>query len=538
MSEKDNKTENNRNKKEGEKKPANTSVQYERLPGETSYDAKKRIKKEMASINRKGALRSNAPVIGVAAAALAVIIGICGAKAADAGDYIRINDEKISESEFNYYFNSTYNSMAQIYSSYMGLDTTQPLDQQMYDETQTYQDMFEQQAVNNIIYNHALLKDAKENGFSYDPSGDVKEQMDSLSEQLAESESDLSLNSYFSQYYGVREKDARKYIGDSIKAEKYYDSLADTLGATEEEVNAKYEEDKDDYDRVEYVSITVNSDIPEEIDIYSDELSEVDQQTVDAAYQEARQKAEAISHASDLNEMKNLAVQYGVVESADEIESTDAVGHDYVSDGEWLFGDRKPGDITVVNDDDYYYATVYYFINREKPTEHTKNVYVYSINASYEEDADETAIQEEISSIAAEAEALLAAYNETEKTADAFKELNYNDMEATEYKNSDRDNLPQAIADWVFSDERSEGDTEIIEDGETYYVVYFAGDGPESWFNSVKSALDSEKISEYVQKLTDAYEVSDPKGNLHYLAAAEESESTSESSESSASIEE
>ncbi len=59
---------------------------------------------------------------------------------------------------------------------------------------------------------------------------------------------------------------------------------------------------------------------------------------------------------------------------------------------------------------------------------------------------------------------------------------------------------------------------EDAEEQPTDYVVYCVGDNAPEWKLNISQSLRNEKISQYIEQITQGVEVSDPKGNLLYLA--------------------
>ena len=82
-----------------------------------------------------------------------------------------INGEEVNKVEFDYVYNTSKNNYITQYGSYLsyfGLDTSKDLSTQMYSETLTWQDYFEQNAVESLKQNKALMAEAKAAGFTYD----------------------------------------------------------------------------------------------------------------------------------------------------------------------------------------------------------------------------------------------------------------------------------------------------------------------------------------------------------------------------------
>ena len=99
------------------------------------------------------------------------------------GPYITVGSHEIQKAEFDYYYYSSLNSFASTYGSYLsyfGLDTSKPLDQQQYSDTMTWDDYFQQQAVNQLKNVYALTDEANEKGFEYDASSDYDDMVTSI----------------------------------------------------------------------------------------------------------------------------------------------------------------------------------------------------------------------------------------------------------------------------------------------------------------------------------------------------------------------
>ena len=146
----------------------------------TKYDRKMQKRKEE---ERKEAKRRFITK-WVSIAVLAVIILGCGTAAglklnSIYNDYIEVNDDKISQIEFDFYYGiaktnnlntAIYGTMTygDYYTSYMGYKTSQSDKSQEYSTDYTWYDYFANSAVSTIKETKALLEDADANGFEYD----------------------------------------------------------------------------------------------------------------------------------------------------------------------------------------------------------------------------------------------------------------------------------------------------------------------------------------------------------------------------------
>ena len=88
------------------------------------------------------------------------------------------------------------------------------------------------------------------------------------------------------------------------------------------------------------------------------------------------------------------------------------------------------------------------------------------------------------------------------------------------------------MSDWLFADERKEGDIAVLEDevSHRYYVVEFSRRYFDEADNeTISSTIASQRTSDYVAGLVENYQVVDIKGNLKYLTVdRSESEDTEE----------
>ena len=183
-------------------------------------------------------------------------------------DYIEVDNDKISQIEFDFYYgiaktkslNTTlYGSMTygDYYSSYMGYKTSQSDKSQEYSTDYTWYDFFANTAVSTIKETKALLEDADANGFTYDnEDADYDEFIGKLKD--AANEADTSYSDYLKQMFGKRatEKRVKEFLKDYLKSTAYQEKLTETLAASDSEVSAYYEDNKDTYDKFEYRMVT------------------------------------------------------------------------------------------------------------------------------------------------------------------------------------------------------------------------------------------------------------------------------------------
>ena len=161
------------------------------------------------------------------------------------GTYIEVGEHKVSQLEYDYYYQSTVSSYMMSYGSilpYMGIDTSVPYDQQMYTEELTWKDMFDQMTAEQIRQTKAMVDDAEKSGFVYD----TQEEYDSFLEGVASAaeEAGTSLGDYYKQVFGAyaTKDNIEDFVKDGIIAGAYYDKLLKDYAPSTEEIKSYYDE--------------------------------------------------------------------------------------------------------------------------------------------------------------------------------------------------------------------------------------------------------------------------------------------------------
>lgn len=282
-------------------------------------------------------------------------------------DYIEVDNDKISQIEFDFYYgiaktnslNTTlYGSMTygDYYTSYMGYKTSQSDKSQEYSTDYTWYDFFANSAVSTIKETKALLEDADANGFTYDnEDADYDEFIGKLKD--AANEADTSYSDYLKQMFGKRatEKRVKEFLKDYLKSTAYQEKLTETLAASDSEVSAYYEDNKDTYDKFEYRMFKVKAESSDSSDMAN-------------AKETANSFASGVSSELDfINQCRKFA------EVGDDTYADDAAS--LVTEtkksnieeacADWIASsDRKEGDLTVIEDDDNTCFYIVYYISR------------------------------------------------------------------------------------------------------------------------------------------------------------------------------
>lgn len=309
----------------------------------TKYDQKMQRRAQEA-VNEKKSKKKETAAAVLIAVVVAAVIGLTAYNSiADRyATYVTIGDHEIKKAEFDYYYNVSYQNFLGYYgsmTSLIGLDTSAPLSSQAYTEDMTWDDMFDEQAVETLKTVYGLVDAAEEAGFEYDTTEDVENIISSL--QSAAETAGMSESEYLTSTYGklMTMEKARTYIANSCLSSAYETHLLETQEVTEDEINAYYEEKKDSYDSIDYKLLRVATQ--EEADTILSKIT--DEASFDELFEEYDNQEEAES------------TYLGITKSA--------LGHTSAVD--WLFDQsRQAGDKTVIEvstGENYY---VIYFMDR------------------------------------------------------------------------------------------------------------------------------------------------------------------------------
>ena len=291
------------------------------------------------------------------------------------GTYVKVGDYDLTQLEYDYYFNSAANNYISTYSyllSYMGLDASRDYDEQIYSGEMTWKDFFDQMAVAQIKEVKALKDDAAKTGFTFDEAAEYKTFQDNFSQAAATA--GVSEAQYYKNLYGeyATRKNVESFVKDTLLASAYYQKLTDDRTPSQEEIDAYYEENKMNYDTVDYRSFTFSSaDITES--------SEEEERT--AAVEEFQKSAEEFQTRLEEGEDFNaLCAEYAADEETKaNYENTESdysltqgvnYANAYYVYSEWLFDEaRTEGETTVVPDQANGRCYVLRFEGRNKDEE-------------------------------------------------------------------------------------------------------------------------------------------------------------------------
>ena len=454
--------------------------------------------------------------------------------------YVVINGEEVNKVEFDYAYNTSKNNYITQYGSYLsyfGLDTSKDLSTQMYSDTLTWQDYFEQNAVESLKQNKALMAEAKAAGFTYDTTDEYNTFKETIKTSAAAA--GVSDKEYVRSIYGSYATMGRieEYVKNDMVMNAYYQKLQEDNAPSDDEIQSYYEENKATYDSVDYRLTTIEADLPTEPTELADPVEETAADTTgttdgtaatdttqDTAYQPS--DAEIAKAMDDAKVLADDAEQTVAKDGeAHENEKKSSVNY-MISD--WLFDDaRKAGDTTVITNDNSH---CYYVVAFEKRyLDETPSADVRVIIPTEDKTGEE----------------ILEEWKNGAATEDSFAELckKYTqDTSAVEngglFEQVTKTGMTEELSNWIFDSSRQAGDTVAITVSDTTYVLYYIGQDQPEWKINIKNTLVSDTMSQHMQDITADVTVEDPKGKLNYLkvqaeesAAAETETATAETQE-------
>jgi len=454
--------------------------------------------------------------------------------------YVVINGEEVNKVEFDYVYNTSKNNYITQYGSYLsyfGLDTSKDLSTQMYSETLTWKDYFEQNAVESLKQNKALMAEAKAAGFTYDTTDEYNTFKETIKTSAAAA--GVSDKEYVRSIYGSYATMGRieEYVKNDMVMNAYYQKLQEDNAPSDDEVQSYYEENKATYDSVDYRLTTIEADLPNEPTELADPVEETAADTTGstdgtAATDSTQDTAYQPSDAEIAKAMEDAKV---LADDAEQTVAKDGEAHEnekkssvnyLISD--WLFDDaRKAGDTTVITNDNSH---CYYVVAFEKRyLDETPSADVRVIIPTEDKTGEE----------------ILEEWKNGAATEDSFAELckKYTqDTSAVEngglFEQVTKTGMTEELSNWIFDSSRQAGDTVAITVSDSTYVLYYIGQDQPEWKINIKNTLVSDTMSQHMQDITADVTVEDPKGKLNYLkvqaeesAAAETETATAETQE-------
>lgn len=455
---------------------------------------------------------------------------------------LKVNSDKISAAELNYYYIDSVNKYMNSYGAYasiMGLDSTLALDEQYFDEEagQTWADYMLDMAVENAKYAYALYQDANANGFTLSETTqlDLETSMNNLS-SYASLYGYSSADSYLEAMYGNGSnlESYEQYMTIQAIANEYYNTTVDNTVYTDEELHAAEAENYNAYSSYSYNYYYVAANKYYEGGTTNDDgtLTYSDEE-IAAGVEKAKKVANALA---GLETLENLDAGIATLDVNADVEgaaTTAVVDRLYTSVEtamqEWITAeDRKEGDITTIENKTTTtdadgnevetvsgYYVVYYVGSNDNtfPLVNVRHILLQHEGGTTDESTGTTTYtDEEKAATLAKAEELLATFTAGEATEEAFATLASENSQDTGsittgglYEDVYPGQMVSSFNDWCFDASRQPGDTGIVESDYGYHIMYFSSNSETTYRDyMITNELLNTDITEWQNGIVDA----------------------------------
>ena len=458
---------------------------------------------------------------------------------------VTIGDHKLSNAQLNYFYMDIVNQYAS-YASYLGLDTTKALDDQVYDEEAgtTWADYFLDYAKTNAQSVYAMADAAQAAGFALTESQEASiDQSVSSFTAYATLYGFSSAEDYLKAMYGngATMDSFREYQKLNTLANAYYNAYGEELTYTDAQLREKEAENYNQFSAYSYHSYYLaaskflegGTTAEDGTTTYSDEEKAA---SVKAAKEAADSLIEeSIADVAALDEaIAALSVNAGSTVSSTAYEdnaynSVTAAIRDWVSDSGRTAGDRAVIANVTTDADGKETTSGYYVVWFEGSNDNTfalKNVrhILVAFEGGTTDDSGVTTYSDEEKAAAREAaEALLAQWKSGDATEDSFAALaneESDDGDGTTgglYEDVYPGQMVEPFEAWCYDETRSTGDTGIVESTYGYHVMYFCGDSDTNYRDhQIATQLRTADLQAWYTETVEAATITD--GDTRYLS--------------------
>ena len=451
---------------------------------------------------------------------------------------LSIDGQEYTAAEMSYYYNTAYNNVVNSqYGSYMGLDTSKPLNQQMLSDTaklvlgvessddMLWSEYFMDTAKTSMVEVQALYNAAIAAG--EDPNEEhVTEEIDATMETIAQyaQQSGYSTKEYLRLVFGknmtetlFREISAKIHVASHFESEHIA-----SLEYSEADLETYYAENKATFDVVAYESLHFGGSPEVKYDENDNAIEATDEEKAEAKQAAADAAAAILARVQNGEALADIAKEYEGEATYSSTENGTNTGSDMAK---WLFTEgRTAGEATVISGDPTSTVVIFHSVGRhEYKTVDVRHILTMPDTsaldtASETYEADKQAAWD---AAKAEAEQILADWKAGEATEASFGAMaaELSDDSAVEglYENVYKGQMVEPFEDWCFDSSRKTGDTDIVETTYGYHVMYFVGHNAPYWQTQVESVMTEEAHAAWIEELTAGLEAVELSGIKHVV---------------------
>ena len=496
---------------------------------------------------KKGKLKG--VLIGIAvAAALLVLAGLTVFNMSQDQGWFRGNEVvmstenySVNQGMFSYFFRESYMTVYNTYYSFLGenvssyIDTSKSLKEQAYgDDGETWYDYILEQTKSTVNEYLLLCEAARAEGVTIgnEERSEINADLKSIKD-AAKSSGYSSSGDYIRAAFGigVNEGKIKKALEIKQLAVKYARIISDGVDVSDEVLEAKYNEDTDNYDKVSYLLYTFSSsDLLPETETAEEgeeaaEAAEPTEEEIAAAKASIKTSAEELSAVKTEEEFKEYVKNYALtVLGKDEDEAASAADSVLKSDAsyaeteamKWAF-EAEVGETNVIEGDEGETQAVYFLVAAKHRDDNdgyrvTRHV-LFGIKS--EENAEQPDGAEygydDPAAIAKEVYDKWVAEGATEDGIAALAGEYSTDTSSKDsggfYENVTKGQFVEPYNAWLFDEARKEGDYDLIETEYGWHIVYFISAGEPQWKSKIASELKNEAYDSFKEEAAEKYPV-------------------------------
>lgn len=437
-----------------------------------------------------------------------------------------VGNHEVTVAEYNFFYYTTAQQFQSQYGSYASMFGFDP-QKDYHDQSasafgaSTFAEYFRGQALETIKTDYILSDLAKEEGIELteEDKGVIDSYIESLRQVVKTNNS--SVAKMFGK--GATEETVKDAFTRYILAQRYGTYKRSTYTYTGNDLQKRYDDNKDTYDVATYMSYTFASKAGTEADDDAKKKAMMDaKKLADAMLAKVTdQKSfaeQAKANASDDDKEKYEDENAALNENATKSSVTSAISE---KAADWVFSAaRKAGDKTVIeNESD---CTVLYLVAPRARQEY-KTVNVRHILIQPETTGDAAATDEQKAAAKQKAEDIYNTFKSGDKTEDSFAQLakdNSADGGSAEkgglYEKVSKGDMVDTFNDWCFDESRKVGDTGIVETDYGYHIMYFTGYSTPKWELQTETDLVDEAYNEFLTEKSAGYTVQQNKFGLFW----------------------
>ena len=462
---------------------------------------KERIAKKKEKNKKIAKITAIASAIGVAAIAVVLIALIVINAIVDGGATLRgatvlkTDNITVDGTMASYYMHTLLSNFKTNNSTYIDamMDVGKSLKKQKcyYNESITWFNYFQSRTLEQIVSYVALAELAATSGMTLS-----EENKKAIDDQIAAIDnyaknSKMSVSAYMKKNYGrgVKKSDIKKALELFYIASQKYQEIHSSKEVSSEQINEYVESNKASFYSATYYEFTIQAEY---------DLNISDQETINNAVNYAKAIANNMAECKTEEEFRAFIKDYAInhleedeATAAKTVESAKQENISYKDSTDmqkWVFStDRKVGDTKVFPGTEKFTVI---FIAEPSHKDETPSKNFGHIHLTLDKYADTATMK-------AKADEILASFGEN-ITKEAFDNAakEFSEDSVIDYENIAKGNVDTKIDAWLYDSARNIGDVTIIENGNMVHILYYSGDGLETWQQTAEETLKSAYCAE------------------------------------------